>query len=100
MGTLLNYVVDMALDGEISRNGSYIRWNILPSYVAFRPPYLLLFDESGGRTEVREVSNGRVCEVIHERGMKALRLSRAEQEMLAISPKGVLEIVEVSSKVF
>ncbi|ORX39762.1 hypothetical protein BD324DRAFT_614892 [Kockovaella imperatae] len=80
--------------GEIARDGSFIRWNVTPSYVAFRPPYLLLFEETGGRAEVREVGNGRMCEVVRERGMQALRLSRADQDMLAICPKGLLEIVE------
>lgn len=74
-----------------------MRWNVTPSYIAYRPPYLLLFDEAGGKIEVRDVASGRMCEVIEERGLKALRLSRIEQGMLAISPRGLLDVVEVST---
>jgi hypothetical protein len=72
-----------------------MRWNLTPSYVAFRPPHLLLFDEEGGRAEVRHASTGKVIEVVEWRGMKPLRLTRAEQGMLAISPDGLVEVVEV-----
>lgn len=85
------------VDGEVARNGSFMRWNVTPSYIAYRPPYLLLFDEAGGKIEVRDVASGRMCEVIEERGLKALRLSRIEQGMLAISPRGLLDVVEVST---
>jgi hypothetical protein len=72
-----------------------MRWNLTPSYVAFRPPHLLLFDEDGGRAEVRHASTGKVIEVVEWRGMKPLRLTRAEQGVLAISPNGLVEVVEV-----
>ena len=86
----------LALDGEISRNATFLRWNLTPSYVAFRPPHLLLFDVSGDRVEVRDVTTGRVCEAIEEKGMKPLWQTRNEQALLALSPRGLVELVEVS----
>jgi hypothetical protein len=88
----------MRLDGEVSRNGGYMRWNLNPSYIVFRPPHLLLFDEIGGRAEIRDVTTGRVCEVMEEKGMKPLRLTRLDQALLALCPRGLLELVEVSSR--
>ena len=61
----------------------------------FRPPHLVLFDESGGRVEVRDVTTGRMCEVIEEKGMKPLRQSRNDQALMALRPPGLLELVEV-----
>lgn len=72
-----------------------MRWNVIPTYAAYRPPHLLLFDEEGGRAEVRLVQNGKMCEVIEWKGMKPLRLTRVDQSMLAISPNGLIEVVEV-----
>ena len=84
--------------GEVARHGSFVRWNVTPTYIAFRSPHLLLFDEIGGRAEIRDVIKGKIAEVLHERGLKALRLSRADQPMLGISPRGLLEVVEVSRR--
>ncbi len=85
------------LDGEISRKGSFLRWNLTPSYVIHRHPYILLFDAPGARVEVRDVVTGKVCELIEENGMRPLRTSRVGQDVLAVGPKGVLQLVEVSS---
>lgn len=82
-------------DGEVARSGAFLRWNLAPSYIIFRPPHLLLFNESGGRAEVRDVTTGRMCEVIEEKGMKALRMSRNDQALYALRPQGLLELVEV-----
>lgn len=87
----------MCLDGEISRSGAYLRWNLIPSYSLFRPPYILLFDESGGRAEVRDVQSGRVCEVIELGGLKPVHLSRVDGEVLGLTAKGLVHLVEVSS---
>jgi len=83
-------------DGEISRGGSFMRWNLAPSYIAYRAPHLLLFDEAGGRAEVRTASSGKVVEVVEWKGMKPLRSCRQDQGVLAISPNGLVEVVEVS----
>lgn len=63
----------------------------------FRPPHLLLFDESSSRAEVRDVTNGRMCEVIEEPGLRPLRQTRNDQAALALRPQGLLELVEVSN---
>jgi hypothetical protein len=68
----------------------------VPSYCAFRPPYLLVFDESGGRAEVRDVTTGRLCEVVEEQGMKPLRTTRMDGDLLVQGPRGLLQLVEVS----
>ena len=88
--------MELMADGEISRNGSFMRWNLTPSYIVYRAPHLLLFDEEGGRAEVRHASSGKVIEVVEWRGMKPLRLCRPDQDVLAISPNGLVEVVEVS----
>ena len=80
----------------MARNGAFLRWNLTPSYTVFRSPYLLLFDDAGGRAEVRDVTTGRMCEVIDHVGMKPLRQSRNDQTLLALRPQGLLELVEVS----
>lgn len=82
-------------DGEISRNGAFFRWNLYPSYIAFRPPYLLVFDETEGKAEVRHVAMGKMSEVIECKGMRPIRLSRADQALLALTPEGIIEVVEV-----
>ncbi len=79
----------------MARNGAFLRWNLTPSYTIFRPPHLLLFDEIGGRAEVRDVTTGRMSEVIEEKGMRPLRQSRSEQAPLALRPHGLIELVEV-----
>ncbi|WVW83239.1 hypothetical protein I302_105258 [Kwoniella bestiolae CBS 10118] len=82
--------------GEVSRKGSFLRWNLTPSYVIFKQPYLLLFDESHSRAEVRDVTSGRVCEVIEEKGMKVFPIHRFGQGVVARSGsgRGLIEIVE------
>lgn len=80
----------------MGRNGAFLRWNITPSYTIFRSPYLLLFDDAGGRAEVRDVTTGRMCEVIDHMGMKPLRQSRHDQALLVLGLQGLLELVEVS----
>ncbi|KAK4687215.1 RHO1 GDP-GTP exchange protein 1/2, partial [Tremellales sp. Uapishka_1] len=84
--------------GEITRDGAFMRWNLTPSYVVYRPPHLLLFDESGGRAEVRDVRSGRVCEVVEERWMKPLRLGRMGSDLLCLTPKGLVRLKEVSGR--
>lgn len=64
--------------------------------MVYRAPHLLLFDEEGGRAEVRHASTGKVMEVVEWRGMKPLRLCRPDQGVLAVSPNGLVEVVEVS----
>ncbi|WRT67006.1 uncharacterized protein IL334_003972 [Kwoniella shivajii] len=80
--------------GEVSRKGSFLRWNLTPSYAIFKQPYLMLFEESSGRAEVRDVTTGRVCEVIDEKGMKIFTLSRINQGVVARASRGLIEIVE------
>jgi hypothetical protein len=84
------------VDGEIAREGSFLRWNLNPSYLVFRSPYLLLFDEIRGRAEIRDVRSGRICEVMEEKGMKPVKLVSTDQALLALCEKGLLELVEVS----
>jgi hypothetical protein len=86
------------LDGELSRNGNFLRWNLTPTNCAFRSPHLLLFDEAGGRTEVRDIDSGKMCEIIvEEKGTKAVRATRMDADMLIIGPKGLKQIVEVGT---
>ncbi|WVQ70220.1 uncharacterized protein L199_008446 [Kwoniella botswanensis] len=82
--------------GEVFRKGSFLRWNLTPSYVIFRQPHLLLFDETHSRAEVRDVTSGRVCEVIEEKGMKVFPIVRFGQGVIARSGtgRGLIEIVE------
>ncbi|WWC85367.1 uncharacterized protein L201_000230 [Kwoniella dendrophila CBS 6074] len=80
--------------GEVSRKGAFLRWNLTPSYVIFKQPYLLLFEESHGRAEVRDVTTGRVCEVVEEKGMKVFPINRFGQGIVARGSKGLIEIVE------
>ncbi|GFZ46220.1 hypothetical protein JCM24511_04467 [Saitozyma sp. JCM 24511] len=81
--------------GELSRNGTFLRWNLSPTHCAFRSPHLLLFDEAGGRTEVRDINSGKMCEIIvEEKGTKAVRATSMDADMLIIGPKGLKQIVE------
>ncbi|ORY32258.1 hypothetical protein BCR39DRAFT_523619 [Naematelia encephala] len=80
--------------GEVARDGACLRWNLTPSYAVFRHPHLLLFDQAGSRVEVRHVPSGRMCEVIEEKGMKPLVLSRVDQALLGLSPGGLVKLVE------
>ncbi|WVR05091.1 hypothetical protein IAU60_002103 [Kwoniella sp. DSM 27419] len=84
--------------GQLSRNGSFLRWNVHPSYAVFRHPHVLLCDESGpgARVEVRDVmeGNGKVCEVVEEKGMKVFHLVRPEQGLVAKCDRGLIELVE------
>nr|XP_019013428.1 uncharacterized protein I206_01495 [Kwoniella pini CBS 10737]OCF52209.1 hypothetical protein I206_01495 [Kwoniella pini CBS 10737] len=80
--------------GEVSRKGSFLRWNLIPSYVIFKQPYLILFEESQGRAEIRDVISGRICELIEEKGLKVFGLIRFNQGIIAKTLKGLIEIVE------
>ncbi|WVF72308.1 hypothetical protein IAT40_007121 [Kwoniella sp. CBS 6097] len=86
--------------GEVSRKGAFLRWNLTPSYAVFRPPHILLFEEpgggggGGGRAEVRDVFNGKVCEVVEEKGMKPFALTRLGQGLVAKCSRGLVEVVE------
>ncbi|WWD15802.1 hypothetical protein CI109_100226 [Kwoniella shandongensis] len=80
--------------GEISRKGSLFRWNLTPSYAVFRPPHILLFDEIGGRAEVRDVNSGKVCEVVEEKGLKLFHLTRMDQGLVGRCTKGLVQLVE------
>lgn len=63
--------------------------------VAFKPPYALLFEVEGDRIEVRDFVSGRMCEVVEETGMRRMFSGRADAPILALGPRGVLELVEV-----
>ncbi|KAI9638407.1 uncharacterized protein MKK02DRAFT_42797 [Dioszegia hungarica] len=80
--------------GEISRSGAYLRWNLTPSYALFRPPHILLFDESGGRAEVRDVQTGKMCEVVDLGGLKPVHLARVDAEVLGLTARGLVHLVE------
>ena len=80
--------------GEISRNGLYLRWNLAPTYCVYRPPCLLLFDESTYKVEIRDITNGKMCELIVEKRLRAIRGSKKEGDILALSSRGLLEIKE------
>ncbi|OCF39870.1 hypothetical protein I317_06307 [Kwoniella heveanensis CBS 569] len=80
--------------GEVSRKGAFLRWNLTPSYAVFRPPHILLFEEPGGRAEVRDVFNGKVCEVVEERGIRPFPLTRLGQGLVAKCARGLVEVVE------
>ncbi|WVQ71558.1 hypothetical protein IAR50_001097 [Cryptococcus sp. DSM 104548] len=82
--------------GEISRSGTYLRWNGLPSYAVFQSPYLLLFDEYGGRAEVRDVVSGKMCEIIEEKGLRMMKSTRKGQTMCGWTATGLVQVVEVS----
>jgi hypothetical protein len=85
----------MCADGDIAKNGSFLRWNLVPAYVVYRVPHLLLFDDKG-RAEVRHVMTGRMCEVVNEEGLKPLRACRSDQGLLGVGRRGLVELVEVS----
>lgn len=57
---------------------------------------MLLFDEGTGEVEVRDITNGKMCEVLKEKGLRALRSSKGAGEILALAPGlgGLLEIKE------
>ncbi|RXK38363.1 hypothetical protein M231_04405 [Tremella mesenterica] len=82
--------------GTVTRNGVILRWNVAASYCVYRDPYLIFFDDSTGRAEVRHEPTGRLCEVTEENGMKALRLARNDQAILALGSRGLIQLVEVS----
>lgn len=73
-----------------------MRWNVTPSHVVFRNPRLLLFDESQGRVEVRDISTGKVCEVIEEKGLRLVKTARDGADLLVRSARGLLELSEVN----
>lgn len=72
-----------------------MRWGLLPSSVAFRQPHVLLFEADGDRVEIRDLESGRMCEVVEETGMRRMFSSRSDAPVLALGPRGVLELVEV-----
>lgn len=80
--------------GEVSKNGLYLRWNLAPTYCVYKAPCLLLFDESTGKVEIRDVTNGQMCELLVDYGFKAVRSAKRDADILAIGPKGLLEIKE------
>jgi hypothetical protein len=43
---------------------------------------------------VRDITNGKMCEVLSQSGLKALRGTKREGEILAVGPEGLLEIKE------
>ena len=71
-----------------------MRWNLAPTYSIYKAPCLLLFDESTGQVEVRDITNGKMCEVISEKGLKPLRGSKKDGEILALGAEGLVEIKE------
>ena len=84
-------------DGDLTRNGNYLRWNVLPTYVSFRQPsVVLLHDEAGGVVEVRDVISGALMEIVQYPGLKPIRQSRTEGDMICLSSTGLAQIVEVS----
>ncbi|ODO11558.1 hypothetical protein I350_00339 [Cryptococcus amylolentus CBS 6273] len=84
----------MSVVGEISRSGTYLRWNGQPSQAVFQSPYLLLFDEFGGRAEVRDVVSGRMCEIIEEKGLRLMKSTREDQTMCGWTATGLVQVVE------
>ena len=80
--------------GEIARNGLYLRWNLAPTYCVYKAPCLLLFDEATGKVEVRDITNGKMCELLVEHGLKAIRSAKRDGEILAMGQKGLLQIKE------
>lgn len=86
------------LVGEISRNGLYLKWNLSPTYSVYKAPCLLLFDETTGQVEVRDITNGKMCEVLSEKGLRALRSSKGGGEVLALAP-GLGGLVEIKATV-
>ncbi|EAL22516.1 hypothetical protein CNBB3940 [Cryptococcus deneoformans B-3501A] len=79
--------------GEICRSGAFLIWDLFPVYAIFRSPHLLLFDDSS-RAEVRNVTSGKMCEVIEEKGLRMMPRTREEQGMLGWSEKGLIQLVE------
>lgn len=84
----------MVLVGEISRNGLYLRWNLSPTYCIYKSPRLLLFGESTSKVEIRDITNGKMCELVVEKGIKAVRAAKRDGDILALSARGLLEIKE------
>lgn len=92
----------MGPDGEIARSGTFLRWNVHPSFAVHRAPYLLLFDESASALEVRHIRSGRLMEVLSDRslGLVPVRTCRLdERAVLCLGGRGVLELVEVRARV-
>jgi hypothetical protein len=73
-----------------------LRWNLAPTYSVYKAPCLLLFDEGTGHVEVRDITNGKMCEVLTEKGLRALRSPKGSGEILALAPGlgGLVEIKE------
>lgn len=88
------WILMAMLVGEISRNGLYLRWNLSPTYCVYKSPNLLLFDETTSKIEIRDITDGKMCELVMEKGLKALRSARRDGDILASSARGLLEIKE------
>lgn len=82
-------------NGDLTRNGRYTRWNIVPTYCSFRhPSHVLLHDEAGGVVEVRDVMTGALTEVVQYEGLRPIRQSRQDGDMLCLASTGLAQIVE------
>nr|ODN81229.1 hypothetical protein L203_05735 [Cryptococcus depauperatus CBS 7841] len=83
--------------GELCRLGAFLKWNIVPSYAFYSPPYLLLFDEHYYRVEVRVAITGKMCEVVEEKGLRMIPWSREGQAMIGWSQRGLIRLVETEA---
>jgi hypothetical protein len=74
----------------------YLKWNLSPTYSVYKAPCLLLFDEGTGHVEVRDITNGKMCEVLTEKCLRAVRSTKGSGEVLALAPGlgGLVEIKE------
>jgi hypothetical protein len=75
---------------------------LAPTYSIYKPPCLLLFEEptgpgigtGTGRVEIRDITSGKMCEVMESKGLKAIRASQKGKEILGLSEAGLVEIKE------
>jgi hypothetical protein len=73
---------------------------LAPTYSIYKSPCLLLFEEPAGpgirtgRVEIRDITSGKMCEVMESKGLKAIRTSQKGKEILGLSEAGLVKIKE------
>jgi hypothetical protein len=56
---------------------------------------LLLFDELAGQVEVRDITNGKMCELLTEKKLRPVKVSKRDVGgILALGQDGLMEIKE------
>ena len=91
-------------DGEIGRNGSYLRWNLSPTQIHFQPPLLIVYDESQCQAEIRDGGSGEIRECVGWKDVKFFKTfgkgGGDSPRLLGFGPGGLVEVVEVGFSPF